>query len=414
MRRRLMGDALAQRPGVDREKICECGSRKKFWKCCARDLTLGQVKEQYGKRVIILVTELDTGRERQLTPETDAELPLRIAVRMSMGVPGLIEPFRYGRHVYCDGGMCNDFPMNALPDDGHRLGLMVRPRDWYMYNFGSLHRLTRGVNTHAAEAEVIAELTRMEQRMKEKGIYPVRDGVDLATTCMQTMMDANLALQIRMASGGEAVASHNGWLREGTWPRSWASIKSLILQAAPNVAELSEPSVSARLSADETAPSEGANSAVSLQASSSFAAPSPSFFQLAPQIVTLCGGSFSPFDFGLTKIQHEQLFVAGQISVHMTAAQHAAAHLEKDLPITPDDNQDLLGSVVAALSRAKDAAASVAASAAGGEDSASEANAKLPSHEGTATPEMEAVAPVLSRQTKLAFLLYLLHMEYRK
>eukprot|EP00967_Tisochrysis_lutea_P101171 scaffold151560_cov28-Tisochrysis_lutea.AAC.1 len=190
--------------------------------------------------------------------------------------------------------------------------------------------------------------------------------------------------------------------------------QSLILQAAPNVAELSEPSVSARLSADETAPSEGANSAVSLQASSSFAAPSPSFFQLAPQIVTLCGGSFSPFDFGLTKIQHEQLFVAGQISVHMTAAQHAAAHLEKDLPITPDDNQDLLGSVVAALSRAKDAAASVAASAAGGEDSASEANAKLPSHEGTATPEMEAVAPVLSRQTKLAFLLYLLHMEYRK
>ena len=76
-----------------------------------------------------------------------------------------------------------------------------------------------------APSQVIAELTRMEQRMKEKGIYPVRDGVDLATTCMQTMMDANLALQIRMASGGEAVASHNGWLREGTWPRSWASIK---------------------------------------------------------------------------------------------------------------------------------------------------------------------------------------------
>jgi hypothetical protein len=33
--------------------------------------------------------------------------------------------------------------------------------------------------------------------MQEQGIYPVRDGVDLATTCMQTMMDANLALQIR-------------------------------------------------------------------------------------------------------------------------------------------------------------------------------------------------------------------------
>jgi predicted acylesterase/phospholipase RssA len=52
------------------------------------------VKAQYGKRLIILVTELDTGRERQLTPESDGELPVRVAVRMSMGIPGLVEPFR--------------------------------------------------------------------------------------------------------------------------------------------------------------------------------------------------------------------------------------------------------------------------------------------------------------------------------
>ena len=62
--------------------------------------------------------------------EQAPDLPLRVAVRMSMGVPGLMEPFRYGRHVNCDGGMCNDFPMNALPDDGGRLGLMVRPKAW--------------------------------------------------------------------------------------------------------------------------------------------------------------------------------------------------------------------------------------------------------------------------------------------
>lgn len=58
-----------------------------------------QVKAQYGKRLVILVTELDTGRERQLTPETDPDLPVRVAVRMSMGVPGLMEPFRYERFV---------------------------------------------------------------------------------------------------------------------------------------------------------------------------------------------------------------------------------------------------------------------------------------------------------------------------
>jgi len=48
-----------------------------------------------GKRLVILACELDSGKERRFTPETDPELPLRVAVRMSMGVPGLMEPFSY-------------------------------------------------------------------------------------------------------------------------------------------------------------------------------------------------------------------------------------------------------------------------------------------------------------------------------
>ena len=49
-----------------------------------------------GKRLVILACELDSGKERRFTPETDPELPVRVAVRMSMGVPGLMEPFKYG------------------------------------------------------------------------------------------------------------------------------------------------------------------------------------------------------------------------------------------------------------------------------------------------------------------------------
>lgn len=45
---------------------------------------------------MILACELDSGKERRFTPETDPELPVRVAVRMSMGVPGLMEPFKYG------------------------------------------------------------------------------------------------------------------------------------------------------------------------------------------------------------------------------------------------------------------------------------------------------------------------------
>ena len=89
--------------------------------------------------------------------------------------------------------------------------------------------MSNTTNKHAyiflTPSQVIAELTRMEQRMKERGIYPVRDGVDLATTCMQTMMDANLALQIRMASGGDNTAPHNAWAKGASWPTSWSSLK---------------------------------------------------------------------------------------------------------------------------------------------------------------------------------------------
>ena len=38
-------------------------------KCGDADITLGQVKKRFGKRLVIIVSELDSGRERQLTPE---------------------------------------------------------------------------------------------------------------------------------------------------------------------------------------------------------------------------------------------------------------------------------------------------------------------------------------------------------
>jgi hypothetical protein len=39
--------------------------------------------------------------------------------------------------------------------------------------------------------------------------------------------------------------------------------------------------------------------------------------------MTLCGGSFSPFDFALSKMQHQQLFIAGQVS---RPTQHTHTH----------------------------------------------------------------------------------------
>jgi hypothetical protein len=48
---------------------------------------------------------------------------------------------------------------------------------------------------------------------------------------------------------------------------------------------------------------------------------SQGLFALAPHVLTLCGGAFSPFDFALGKHQHYQLYLSGQLSVHLAAAQ---------------------------------------------------------------------------------------------
>eukprot|EP00966_Prymnesium_polylepis_P172602 3991909-Prymnesium_polylepis.2 len=104
------------------------------WRCRHAPLyraarRLLEVQRRYGKRLVIIVTELTSGKERQLTPERHPELPLRLAVRMSMGVPGLMEPVRYNGHLYCDGGMTNDFPMHgARPRARGREVCVCRPR----------------------------------------------------------------------------------------------------------------------------------------------------------------------------------------------------------------------------------------------------------------------------------------------
>ena len=252
-------------------------------KCGDADITLGQVKKRFGKRLVIIVSELDSGRERQLTPEDDAHLPLRVAVRMSMGVPGIMEPFRYQGHVYCDGGMTNDFPMNALPEGPGRLGLMVRPKEWVMYNMGSTIEALTGAAPLDAAPDLRSDFEQVGQQLMAEGCYPVRSPFDLMMTSVQTMMDANLALQIKGALRAQATT---------TATSQPAAASATATSAAGKGGAASRPPAS-----------------------------SPGLFDLAPEIITLCGGSLSPFDFALGKAQHLDLYHAGQLCTHLIAAQ---------------------------------------------------------------------------------------------
>ena len=218
--------------------------------CGDADITLKAVHDRFGKRLVILACELDSGKERRFTPETDPELPVRVAVRMSMGVPGLMEPFKYGGHMYCDGGMCNDFPMNALPETETRIGLMVRPVDWIQHHSAGLDAVI-SKDRLADFPQAAKHLTTL--MAVKPTLFSVKTILELSMTSVNIMMDANLVLQI-----AQATAKMN-------------------LQGG-------------------------------------------GISELAPEILTLCGGRLDPFDFNLTNEQHRELYLSGQLSTHLHAS----------------------------------------------------------------------------------------------
>ncbi|CAK9068321.1 Uncharacterized protein SCF082_LOCUS34427 [Durusdinium trenchii] len=215
--------------------------------CGDADITLKAVQDR--KRLVILACELDSGKERRFTPETDPELPLRAAVRMSMGVPGLMEPFKYRGEAAgrCQLGVriSNDFPMNALPSSEVRIGLMVRPVDWIQHHIAGLDPII--------PEESLQKFPKAPGQTRMPALFSVKTILDLAMTSVNIMMDANLVLQIAAATAKMNLTG--GGISE-----------------------------------------------------------------LAPEILTLCGGRLDPFDFNLSKEQHRELYFSGQLSTHLHAS----------------------------------------------------------------------------------------------
>jgi hypothetical protein len=119
---------------------------------------------------------------------------------------------------------------------------------------------------------VSRELRGAQSKLWKTGVYPTRDIASFATTCLNIMMDANLDLQIDKV------------IAKGDRP-------------------------------------EGRRTTI---------------FDLAPQILTLSSGGLQPFDFGLRPDQHHELYLLGQLFIHLHASQLNA---DDDLPPVMSDEQ---------------------------------------------------------------------------
>ena len=263
-------------PGVNTGAYLEREIHRALHNQCGNgDITMGEVREIYGKRLVFITTELDSGKERRLTPESEPGLPVKVAVRMSMGIPGVFEPFAFEGHLYADGGMINDFPMKALPEGPGRLGLCVKQKAYVAYHLPQVEAIASASALESAPS-VRSELEAMGDELWHRGVYPTRDLTDFATTCVNIMMDANLDLQIEGALQQVKPVSLSSLLGRGSH--------------APEVRDRSNEQ-------------------------------KRSIFNLAPQILTLCSGGLQPFDFDMRPEEHHELYLLGQLFTHLHASQ---------------------------------------------------------------------------------------------
>lgn len=75
-----------------------------------------------GKRLVVTGTNVST---RQLHYFESADMELRVALRISCGIPFMFTPYLYETNYYIDGGWMNNYPINVFPQQG-TLGIRVK------------------------------------------------------------------------------------------------------------------------------------------------------------------------------------------------------------------------------------------------------------------------------------------------
>ncbi|XP_071966234.1 uncharacterized protein [Antedon mediterranea] len=90
-----------------------------------RDITFLELYTKFGKELCIVVTNINRMDVEYCHVKTTPNLPIRIAVRMSMAIPGLfgsVKYFNYGTtDIYVDGGLLCNYPVHCF--DGWWLSL---------------------------------------------------------------------------------------------------------------------------------------------------------------------------------------------------------------------------------------------------------------------------------------------------
>ena len=83
--------------------------------------TLRDIKEKFGKNLIIVTHNITEDKTEYLSYENFPELPCLVGLRMSANIPLVFDHYRYGHSFYIDGGISDNFAIQL----GDKIGQKV-------------------------------------------------------------------------------------------------------------------------------------------------------------------------------------------------------------------------------------------------------------------------------------------------
>ncbi|XP_060070442.1 uncharacterized protein LOC132550396 isoform X2 [Ylistrum balloti] len=107
------------------------------------DITFEQLYNMCGKELCILVTNVNNMAAEYCHPKTTPDMPVRLAVRMSMSIPGMFQVVKYSPYshlppnMYIDGGILCNYPIHCF--DGWWLSM--KPEDTFVHKMRDLNEL---------------------------------------------------------------------------------------------------------------------------------------------------------------------------------------------------------------------------------------------------------------------------------
>jgi len=78
------------------------------------DITFRELYERFGIAFKVGATNLTTSRFELLDHTNHPDLPVYLAVKASIAIPFVFEPVIIGEYLYCDGGLCDNLPIDYV------------------------------------------------------------------------------------------------------------------------------------------------------------------------------------------------------------------------------------------------------------------------------------------------------------